>query len=66
MSRTSQIYGHMGVIFGLGGGGSDWQLRIMKVAEKKEEDTEKAKTRKDGNIYVLALAHSLNSRRWKR
>ena len=52
MSRTSQIYGHMGVIFGLGGGDWvgcvcvwDWQLRIMKVAEKKEEDTEKTKTR---------------------
>ena len=48
MSRTSQIYGHLGVIFGLGGGGSGWQLRIMKVAEKKEEDAEKAKTRNLG------------------
>ena len=54
MSRTSQIYGHLGVIFGLGGGGSGWQLRIMKVAEKKEEDTEKAKTRKDGNICTCS------------
>ena len=54
MSRTSQIYGHLGVIFGLGGGGSGWQLRIMKVAEKKEEDTEKTKNL-ETNTYLLTV-----------
>ena len=52
-------------LFGVwtGWGGSDWQLRIMKVAEKKEEDTEKTKTR---NLEIYVIAHSLKSRRWKR
>ena len=46
----------MGVIWSLDwvGGGSDWQLRIMKVAEKKEEDTEKTKTR-NLEIYMYLL-----------